>query len=279
MIRALTFDDVNIKPKYSEVKTRSVVNLTSRFTKNTKLSVPIVSSPIDTITEYDMAKEMMRLGGVGVVHRFMSIEKQANIISQLHVNREDNTIPICAAIGVTADYIERAEYLIDNGCDVLLIDVAHGHHKLVKEALRRLHNEVKGTFEIIAGSIATEEAARDLCEWGASGLRVGVGNGCFTPEMEVITTYGNKKIEDIKLGDKVISHDGTINKVIDKFEYDRDEEIMEINEIECTKNHKFYVVHKKYENIVNENNIEEYAEWVKAEELNNNYLLINVSKN
>jgi IMP dehydrogenase len=85
--------------------------------------------------------------------------------------------PLCAAIGVIDDYVERAQELVANGCNVLLIDVAHGHHILVKDALRRLKNEVKGTFEVVAGNIATSEAAKDLCEWGADGLRVGIGNG------------------------------------------------------------------------------------------------------
>ena len=65
--------------------------------------------------------------------------------------------------------IERAQELSNVGCPILCIDVAHGHHKLVKEAMRRLNNEVKGTFDLLVGNIATEEAARDLCEWGADG--------------------------------------------------------------------------------------------------------------
>jgi IMP dehydrogenase len=72
----LTYDDVNIVPKYSELESRSGVDLTSNLTKNIKLQIPIVSSPMDTITEYEMAKEMLEWGGVGVIHRFMSIEDQ-----------------------------------------------------------------------------------------------------------------------------------------------------------------------------------------------------------
>jgi len=82
-----------------------------------------------------------------------------------------------AAIGVTGDYLERAQELVSSGCNVILLDIAHGHHKLVKEGLRRLKNEVNGKFEIIAGCVATALGAKDLCEWGADGLRVGIGNG------------------------------------------------------------------------------------------------------
>ena len=85
--------------------------------------------------------------------------------------------PLCAAVGVTGDYLERAKELVKNGCNVILIDVAHGHHKLVKKAVEEFKNEFGRNVEIIGGSIATSTAARQLCEWGVDGLRVGVGNG------------------------------------------------------------------------------------------------------
>ena len=231
----LSYDDVQIIPKYSETKHRESCDTLTRFTKNTILTIPIVSSPMDTITEYEMAKEMLEWGGVGVIHRFMSIEDQAKMMFKVHSiwdsyfdirksmggKDEERTAdnewvewrksivgstitksdwedlkerlwwfdsmkgdddiwkkrPLCAAIGITGDYFERAQELVKNGCNVLLIDVAHGHHKLVKEGIRRLKNGLKGTYEIIGGSIATKEAAQDLCDWGVDGIRVGIGNG------------------------------------------------------------------------------------------------------
>ena len=231
----LSYDDVQIIPKYSKTKHREDCDTSTRFTKNTTLTIPIVSSPMDTITEYEMAKEMLEWGGVGVIHRFMSIEDQAKMMFKVHSiwdsyfdirksmggKDEERTAdnewvewrksivgstitksdwedlkerlwwfdsmkgdddiwkkrPLCAAIGITGDYFERAQELVKNGCNVLLIDVAHGHHKLVKEGIRRLKNGLKGTYEIIGGSIATKEAAQDLCDWGVDGIRVGIGNG------------------------------------------------------------------------------------------------------
>ncbi len=231
--QALTYDDVNIVPKYSELESRENVKLNTRFTKNTELTIPIVSSPMDTVTELDMAKEMMDWGGTGVIHRFNTIEEQSKIMQKLH--REWNSFfsigdmnetkipktliearkdyyetngrpndkesqedfddyikfvkdrldmdkrwrkkPLCAAIGVTGDYKERAQELVKNGCNVLLIDVAHGHHVLVKNVIEELRNEFGRDVEIIGGCIATSTAARQLCEWGVDGLRVGVGNG------------------------------------------------------------------------------------------------------
>ena len=84
MNRALTYDDVNIVPKYSELESLEKVKLNTRFTKNTELSIPIVASPMDTITEYDMALEMMKWGGAGIVHRFMSIDEQVDIMNAIY---------------------------------------------------------------------------------------------------------------------------------------------------------------------------------------------------
>jgi IMP dehydrogenase len=233
MKKYLTYDDVNIVPKYSELESRKKnVKLNTRFTKNTELTIPIVSSPMDTVTELDMAVEMMDWGGTGVIHRFNTIEEQSKMMQKLH--REWNSFfsigdmnetkipktliearkdyyetngrpndkesqedfddyikfvkdrldmdkrwrqkPLCAAIGVTGDYLERAEELVINGCNVILIDVAHGHHNLVGDAIGKIKKNISGV-EVIAGSIATRYAAKYLCEKGVDGIRVGVGNG------------------------------------------------------------------------------------------------------
>ena len=197
----LTYDDINIKPLFSEINHRSDCDTSTQFSRNTYIKIPLISSPMDTITDYKMASEMMRLGGVGVVHRFMTIKEQSKIISLLYcdwmVDKMDKTVPICAAIGVTGDWFERAEELIENGCNVLLLDIAHGHHKLVKEALEILngkHN--RKNFDVVAGSIATKDAAKDLCEWGADGIRVGIGNGSLC-ETRIRTGVGVPQVSVI----------------------------------------------------------------------------------
>ncbi len=230
MKKYLTYDDVNIVPKYSELKSRDDVDLTTRFTKNRKLHIPIVASPMDTVTEEDMAIEMMERGAVGVIHRFMSIKKQSRMMQSLHykwdsffnigdgkersadndydewykklsnkskISKSDwedfkdygmftddmaetdrmwRNLPLCAAVGVTGDYLERAKELVLNGCNVLLIDVAHGHHKNVGDAIEEIKSKISN-IEVIAGNIATRDGAEFLCEKGADGIRVGIGNG------------------------------------------------------------------------------------------------------
>jgi IMP dehydrogenase/GMP reductase len=134
-----------------------------------------------------MAIEMGRLGGVGVIHRFNTIEQQVEMISNVSKSLQDISIeeakkygftctPICAAVGVTGDYLERAKELVQNGCNVLLIDVAHGHHKLVGEAIEKIKKIISGV-EVIAGSVATADATEYLCEKGADSIRIGIGNG------------------------------------------------------------------------------------------------------
>ena len=190
MKKALTYDDVNIVPKYSELEHRSDCNLNTKITKNVELKIPVVSSPMDTITELDMAWKLSHLGGIGFIHRFMDIEKQSELVASM------GDLKVGAAVGVTGDWFERAQELINNGCNVLLIDVAHGHHKLVKNALRRLKNEISNTFEVVAGSVATSEAARQICEWGADGVRVGIGNGSLC-ETRIRTGVGIPSITSI----------------------------------------------------------------------------------
>jgi IMP dehydrogenase len=135
---------------------------------------------MDTVTGLDMAYTMGYYGGMGIIHRFLSIEEQSKMVGEVGKGRNQwghDGLFVGAAIGVTGDFVERAQDLVLHGCDVLCMDVAHGHHKLVKEAIRRIKNEVNGNIEILVGNIATAKSARDLCEWGADGLRIGIGGG------------------------------------------------------------------------------------------------------
>ena len=170
MKKCYTYDDVQIVPGYSDIEHRKDCNTITRVTKNVHLEIPLVSSPMDTVTAYDMSVEMDRLGGMGFLHRFQSPEAIRKQIVSFRFNRSEGTIG--ASIGVTGDYINEAQMYVDAGAQIILIDVAHGHHKLVKEAIRRIKDEVKGTFDLVVGTIATKEAAEYLCESGADGIRM-----------------------------------------------------------------------------------------------------------
>ena len=172
---SLTYDDVQIKPKLSDIEHRKDCNTITQVTKNVWLDIPLVSSPMDTVTDYEMCMEMDKLGGMGFLHRFNKPFEIANTIQWFRNEKPDGTIG--ASIGVTGDYLKNAQLYVDNGAQVILIDVAHGHHKMVERAIRSIKDEVKGEFDLLVGNIATEESARDLCEWGADGLRIGIGGG------------------------------------------------------------------------------------------------------
>ena len=127
----------------------------------------------------------------------------------------------------------------------------------------------------MAGNVATGAGYKRLAQWGADSVRVGIGGGCFVPGTLVRTENGLNKIEDIKVGDRVFSHTGKLQNVIDTLVFDRDEQIMSINGIDCTKNHEFYVIDKENADRVNEDNIHLFARWIHAEELDiNKHLLI-----
>jgi len=105
----------------------------------------------------------------------------------------------------------------------------------------------------------------------------GLALGCFLPYAEVITNKGKKKISNVNKGDFVLTHKNRFKQVINIFEYENSKEIVEINGIPSTSNHHYYVIKRIYGEIVNESNIHEYAQWIAAEDLNNDYLLIDLT--
>lgn len=214
MKRALTYDDILLVPKYSEIESRSSINLTTLVSRRYGLLRPYVASCMDTVCGYKMAIKMVELGGVGCIHRFMTVDKQCEQVSKVleyitnnHMYEEWGVmyddwhseipdIPIMAAVGVSESDIERAKRLVSCGANIILIDVAHGHHINVKKMIKSLRESLPSKVDIIAGNISTEESAIDLCDWGVDGLRVGIGGGslCTT---RIQTGHGVPNITSI----------------------------------------------------------------------------------
>lgn len=184
--RGLTFDDVLLIPNKSDVRSRKIPDLTSQFTKNMQIKIPIVSANMDTITEQEMAIAMNDLGGSGILHRFMTIEQQ---IEQVQNLKAKGLKIICASIGVNADFKERAQELVNAGANILTVDIAHGHSVQMIETVQYLRTTFGTKIDIIAGNIATPEGTMDLIEAGADAIKVGIGPGsmCTT---RVITGCG-----------------------------------------------------------------------------------------
>lgn len=171
---ALTYDDVLLVPQYSEITSRSQVDLSVAFEPNCNLAVPIVSSPMDTITGANMAAMMFRMGGLGIIHRYNTIEQQANLV-KTSVNK--GGFITGAAVGVSGDFFERTQELVGAGASVICIDVAHGHHKLMKDAIDRIKAWAPDYLHIMAGNVATREGYEALASWGADSVRCNVGGG------------------------------------------------------------------------------------------------------
>ncbi len=295
----LSYDDVLLEPKYSVIKSRKNVSLKTALTKNIEVNLPIVSANMDTVTESQMAIALAQMGGIGIIHRFMTIERQIEEIKKVKrftnyvidrpftlfpdqtindydelaaktgingfpvidkagilvgiVTRRDaafqtdknrfikeimtpqsklitakpgisleeaknlfaqyriEKLPLIdgknklvgliaakdirktisfpdasrdkrgqllvgAAIGVSGDFMERAEELIKNSTDILVLDIAHGHSALAVEALKSLKNKYPNQ-EVIAGNVATPEGVKDLIKAGADAVKIGVGPG------------------------------------------------------------------------------------------------------
>jgi len=191
---SLTYDDIQIIPTYSEINSRTDCNnISTRFTKNYRINSPYVSAPMDTVTGVDMAIQIMNLGGVGCVHRFLSIDEQVEIVKEIKKNIPYKDYPICVSIGVK-DYHEHLKKVIEVDVNVILIDVAHGNTLLVKNTIEYIKNNY--TVDIIAGNVATSEGARNLCEWGVDAVRCGIGNGALC-ETRIRTGIGIPQVTAI----------------------------------------------------------------------------------
>lgn len=173
-MQTLSFDDVLLAPKFSKIESRfRDVSLESKIGEHS-FGLPIVSSPMDTVTESSMAATMAHHGGLGIVHRYNTISEQAAIIREAHSKAEK----VSAAVGVTGRFVERSIAAHSEGAKIICIDVAHGHHSNVERAIKSIRDSVIGdSVTIMAGNIAMPQAFLDLSNWGADAIRVGIGGG------------------------------------------------------------------------------------------------------
>ena len=169
---ALTFDDVTLAPKYSEILP-SEVNTTTQLTKNLKLTIPLLSSAMDTVTESKMAIAIAKSGGIGVIHRNLDIKSQIQEIKKVKKQK----LLVGAAVGAGPNEFKRAEAIIKEGVDLIVVDTAHGHTKKVGEIIRFIKKFKNKKAALCAGNIATPEAAKFLIKLGVDIIKVGIGPG------------------------------------------------------------------------------------------------------
>jgi hypothetical protein len=237
------FEDLTIVPcVLSDIDSRAEISLEY---------LPLFVAPMDTVVDEENVESFIKQGYQVCMPRkegvpeYLSDDVFHSFGLDEVINMMDNDIPFPKKV---------------------LIDVANGHMKKLYDAAKRIKTEYSDVI-LMVGNIANPETYKEYCAIGVDYLRVGIGGGCFTPESLVRTDEGLKAIVDVKIGDKVITHKNRYREVVHKFEYEKEEKLLKINHIKCTKNHEFYVINKEDKDVANESNIEEYAFWIMAEEL------------
>ena len=191
---SFTFDDVTLIPQYSSVLPTDTIT-SSKLSRNLSLNVPLLSSAMDTVTESKMAITISKSGGIGIIHRNLSIEKQ---VAEVQKVKKNNCL-VGAAIGVGARDLERAEELSRIKTDLIVIDTAHGHTKKVLSMIIRIKKKLKNSA-LCVGNIATGKAAKFLADNGVDIVKVGIGPGsiCTTRLVAGIGVPQLSAIIDVK---------------------------------------------------------------------------------
>lgn len=198
VMEGLTFDDLLLLPNYTTFP-REQAELTTKLHSSITLKLPIISSPMDTVTETDMAIAMAQSGGLGIIHRNLQVDAQRKMVEAVKKAKvEDKTIAsvdkqgrylVGAAIGAGADMEERVKALVGAGVDVIVVDSGHGHSQYIMDCVTFIKKNYKNKVVVMAGNVATYDGAKAMMKAGADILRVGVGPGsiCTT---RVVTGMG-----------------------------------------------------------------------------------------
>jgi len=284
----LDFSDVLIKPKRSMLGSRKDVNVERSYqfhhSKHEVTSVPIIAANMDHTGTFEMAMALQSKGLLTAIHKHYSVQELVDFfgynaaawhswysmgISEADLEKYNTVINMLEIHRPDEDYRPH----IRNVC----IDVANGYSENMLNFVKRFRAE-NPNVTIMAGNVVTAEMTEALILGGADVVKVGIGPGCFAPGQLVNTKRGLVPIEEVNIDDEVLTHKNRWKKVTNTFNFDDKKEIVKVNDIKATPNHEFYVVHKKYNDIVTEENLEEYAVWLSADKLTKEYFLVELSK-
>ena len=216
---ALTFDDVTLMPKYSEILP-SDVDTSIKLTNYLKLKIPLLSSAMDTVTESKMAIAIAKAGGIGIIHRNLDIKKQILEIKKVKKQK----LLVGAAVGAGPSEFKRVEAILKEKIDMIVVDTAHGHTKKVSEIIKFIKKTKDKKTALCAGNIATPAAAKFLLNLGVDVIKVGIGPGsiCTTrlvagigvPQLSAILEVRNGiKNKNVKIiSDGGIKYSGDLAK-------------------------------------------------------------------
>ena len=161
----------------------------------------------------------------------------------------------------------------------VVIDIANGYITKLVDKVKEVRKHFPDIF-IVVGNVVTADITTDLILAGANCLKIGIGGGCFQGNMKVMTLTGLKAIKDISVGEKVLTHTGKYEDVVNKFTFNSHKKIIDINGIKCTPNHKFYVAKNEDLNKITEENYKDYCIWIEAQNLDTTkYKLVKITQN
>lgn len=229
----LTYDDILLVPQKSNV-TPSEVDMTTTLTKGITLHTPILSAAMDTVSEGKLAIALAKVGGLAIIHKNMTIERQASEVKMVKAEKGEEAISsidqnghlLCgAAVGVATNTLERVDALAMAGVDVVCLDSAHGHSFNIMEMAKKIKAK-HPALPLIVGNIVTKEAALDLIEAGADVVKVGIGPGsiCTTRVVAGVGVPQASAVEEVVsvckqkgigvIADGGIKHSGDIVKAL-----------------------------------------------------------------
>lgn len=284
----LDYKDVLIRPKRSTLGSRSEVNLERSyrfrnyepdFPENIEehhyRGIPIMAANMDGVGTFEMADALGRMGLFTCLVKTYSAEELISFFN-LKPGGLCRTDYAAMSIGVSASDYEKfckVAMSAEDRLKYLCVDVANGYTETFVTHIKNIRERYPHIV-IIAGNVVTGEMTEELILSGADIVKVGIGPGCFAPGQKVKTDKGLKNIEDIKQGEKVLTHKGVYKTVTNTFRFDDKKSIVNVNGIKATPNHEFYVLHKNHKEIVTDDNIHQYAEWIEAKDLTKDYLLL-----
>lgn len=270
MIPKFDYDNINLIPRYSTVDSRSECDTSIQLGKY-KFKNPVIPANMESVIDETLAKQLAKNGYFYIMHRF-------NVdIKQFVKNMKKEKLVTSISIGVNDDSYDLMRELIEEKLipDYITIDIAHGHCKKMKKMLRFIKDNSIESF-IIAGNVSSIEATVDLDNWGADAIKVGIGPGsaCFLDGVLIKTDKGYKKIEDVLIGDKVLTHRNRYKTVINTISFNTTKKLISINGNICTEEHKFLIVNKSDINDITDDNYMDFAYWTESKNINEDFHML-----
>ena len=193
---SLCFDDILLIPQYSTVASRREVDISAHIgggSRGIGMSIPVIAAPMDTVCDGKMAYAIRKLGGYGIIHRYMSIDQMEQ---ELKFIKSTDPVSLGVAVGAKGDYLERAFMAVSNGAHMVLVDTANGHSEYAIQAVKNVRRNVGNKIHIMAGNVSTYDGFARLQDAGADSIRVGIGGGsvCTT---RIVSGHGMPTLASI----------------------------------------------------------------------------------